>query len=80
MTCTGLINNNIIIPELILMYTCGAIQLRDPDLRVTVDDLYSNSTAGNEVRKKLFKGTRMQETIKHFLPIFDARGLLDPLH
>lgn len=62
------------------MYTCGAIQLRDPDLQVTVEDLYSNSTAGNEVRKKLFKGKRIQETIKHFLPIYDSRGLLDPLH
>lgn len=72
--------NSIIISELILLCTSGAIHMRSPDLHLTVEDLYSNSTAGYEVRKNLFKGKRIHETIKHFLPIFDSRGLLDPLH
>lgn len=44
-----------------------------------VEKLIGDSDNANDFRKQLFREERHKNYMKHLLPIWDKKGLLDPL-
>lgn len=44
-----------------------------------IEKLIGDNDEANDFRKQLFQTERHQNSMKHLLPIWDKKGILDPL-
>lgn len=50
------------------------------DKGMEMENLFADTEKAKQTRKTLFRNPRYQKVLKHFLPIWNQRGLLDPLN
>lgn len=60
--------------------TISAVMLNEQKENADLSGLMSNTEEAKKFREQMFKSERFITTVKHFLPIWDQMGLLDPLH
>lgn len=63
----------------ILFISIFTIMINENEKDANMQMLLGDTAESVEYRKQLFLNPRAMKTIKHFLPIWDAQGLLDPL-
>lgn len=54
--------------------------LNNQEDNADVAGLIGDTPEAIQFRKQMFKSPRLHKAAQHFLPIWDAKGLLDPLH
>lgn len=54
--------------------------LNEQQVDADLGGLMSDTPEAKQFRQQMYKNEKLMETLKHFLPIWDQMGLLDPLY
>lgn len=66
--------------EIYTVLTVLPIILNKQQENAELGNIMTDSTEARKFKKQLFENENFIKVVKHFLPIWDNMGLLDPLH
>lgn len=65
--------------EIVITFGILPITVNRQEINADIDTLTGSGPESDAFRKQLMNNPVVQRTIKHYLPIWDSKGLLDPL-
>ncbi|XP_063696922.1 uncharacterized protein LOC134827942 isoform X2 [Culicoides brevitarsis] len=66
--------------EILALVAISPVILNEQEDHADLEGLVGDSLESKQFKEQMFKNSKFIKTLKHFLPIWDKMGLLDPLH